>query len=68
MARSTPKRFDQATEIQMQNFYGTLGEKNQRRYVALQSRQLGPGGSSINRDAQFHATGNDLDRLENHGQ
>jgi len=43
MVRSTQKRFNQATDMQMQNFYGTLGEKNQRRYVALQSPQLGPG-------------------------
>ncbi len=44
MARSTRKRFDQATEIQMQNFHGTLCEKDQRRYAALQSCQLGHGG------------------------
>jgi len=44
MARSTLKRFDKTTETQMQNFFGTLSEKNQRHYAAIQSRQLGYGG------------------------
>ena len=44
MAHSTLKAFDTTTETQMQNFYRTLSEKDQRRYAAIQSRQLGHGG------------------------
>ncbi len=44
MARSILKRFDKTTETQMQNFFGTLSEKDQRHYAAILSRQLGHGG------------------------
>ena len=44
MAHSTLKSFDKITEVQIQNFYQTLSEKDQRRYAAIQARQLGRGG------------------------
>jgi len=44
MAHSTWKSFDKITETQMQNFHRTLSEKDQRRYAAIQARQLGRGG------------------------
>lgn len=44
MARLTIKRFDETIEKEMRNFFETLSEKDQRRYAALQARQLGHGG------------------------
>ena len=44
MACTTINRFDEATEQDMRNFFATLSEKDQRRYAALQARQLGLGG------------------------
>ena len=44
MARAVIRRFDEAIERQMRNFFETLSEKDQRRYVAIQARQLGHGG------------------------
>jgi len=44
MARMTKERFDKATERDMRNFFATLSEKDQRRYAAIQARQLGFGG------------------------
>ncbi len=44
MARMTTERFDEATEQDMRNFFATLSEKDQRRYAAVQARQLGFGG------------------------
>jgi hypothetical protein len=44
MARMTRERFDEATEQDMRNFFATLSEKDQRRYAAIQARQLGFGG------------------------
>jgi hypothetical protein len=44
MARMTKERFDEATERDMRNFFATLSEKDQRRYAAIQARQLGFGG------------------------
>ncbi len=44
MARAVFERFDGATEQQMRNFCETLSEKDQRRYAAMQARQLGHGG------------------------
>jgi len=44
MARSMGERFDEATERDMRNFFATLSEKDQRRYAAIQARQLGFGG------------------------
>jgi hypothetical protein len=45
MAVSTFQRFDQSVEAQMRNVYQTLSEKDQRRFAAIQARQLGHGGS-----------------------
>lgn len=44
MARNTGQRFDENLEQQMRNFFQTLSEKDQRRYAAIQARQLGYGG------------------------
>lgn len=44
MARTTVQRFDESLERQMRNFFETLSEKDQRRYAAIQARQLGYGG------------------------
>ena len=44
MARTTREQFDEATEQDMRNFFATLSEKDQRRYAAIQARQLGFGG------------------------
>ncbi len=44
MARAIFERFDEATERQMREFCRTLSEKDQRRYAAMQARQLGHGG------------------------
>jgi len=44
MARMARERFDEATEQDMRNFFATLSEKDQRRYAAIQARQLGFGG------------------------
>jgi len=44
MALAVFQRFDAATERQMRNFFETLSEKDQRRYAAMQARQLGHGG------------------------
>jgi hypothetical protein len=44
MALSVIERFDEATERQMRNFFETLSEKDQRRYAAIQARQLKHGG------------------------
>jgi len=38
------ERFGEATEQDMRNFFATLSEKDQRRYAAIQARQLGFGG------------------------
>ena len=44
MARAAFEQFDQAIEQDMRNFFETLSEKDQRRYAAVQARQLGHGG------------------------
>jgi hypothetical protein len=44
MARAVFERFDESVERDMQNFFETLSEKDQRRYAAVQARQLGHGG------------------------
>ena len=46
MGRATIERFDGTTESQMRNFFETLSEKDQRRYAAIEARQLGHGGIS----------------------
>ena len=44
MAHMAIERFDETTEQQMRKFFETLSEKDQRRYAAIQARQLGHGG------------------------
>jgi hypothetical protein len=44
MAFEFDNRCDAATEQNMQDFFGTLSEKDQRRFAALESKQLGYGG------------------------
>lgn len=44
MARTTFEPFDAATEQQMRRFFETLSEKDQRRFAAIEARQLGIGG------------------------
>ena len=44
MAFVFDNRFDAATERNMQDFFATLSEKDQRRFAALEARQLGYGG------------------------
>ena len=44
MARAKIDGFDKTTESQMRHFFETLAEKDQRRYAAIQARQLGHGG------------------------
>jgi len=46
MAHATIQRFDETTESQMKNFFETLSEKDQRRYAAIEARQIGHGGIS----------------------
>ena len=44
MAFEFDKRLDAATEKNMQDFFATLSEKDQRRFAALEAKQLGYGG------------------------
>jgi len=44
MGRATFERFDEVTRTQMRHFFETLSEKDQRRYAAIEARQLGFGG------------------------
>ena len=44
MAVSTFQRFDETIERQIRNVFETLSEKDQRRFAAIQARQLGHGG------------------------
>lgn len=44
MAFQFNNRLDAATEQNMQDFFTTLSEKDQRRFAALEARQLGYGG------------------------
>jgi len=44
MAGSRLERFAAAIERQIRNVFETLSEKDQRRFAALQARQLGRGG------------------------
>jgi len=44
MAFQFDNRFDAATEQNMRDFFATLSEKDQRRFAALESKQLGYGG------------------------
>jgi hypothetical protein len=38
------QNYDQAIERQMANFYGSLSEKDRRRYAAVEAAKLGHGG------------------------
>ena len=44
MAVSTTEWFDEVTKARMRGFFGTLSEKDQRRYAALEAQRLGHGG------------------------
>jgi hypothetical protein len=44
MAFVFDNRFDAATERNTRDFFATLSEKDQRRFAALEARQLGYGG------------------------
>ena len=44
MAFVFTKAWDTAVEKNMRDFYDTLSEKEQRRFAAVQARQLGYGG------------------------
>jgi hypothetical protein len=44
MAFVFDNRFDAATEQNMRDFFATLSEKDQRRFAAIQTKQLGFGG------------------------
>lgn len=44
MAFQFENRLDAVTEQQMRDFFATLSEKDQRRFAALEARQLGHGG------------------------
>lgn len=44
MAFQFDNRLNPATEQNMQDFFATLSEKDQRRFAALEARQLGYGG------------------------
>ena len=44
MAFQFDNQLDSVTERNMRDFFATLSEKDQRRFAALQARQLGYGG------------------------
>ena len=44
MAFVFDNRLDAATEQNMQDFFATLSEKDQRRFAAIEAKQLGYGG------------------------
>lgn len=44
MAASRFERFDEVIERQIRNVFETLSEKDQRRFAAIQARQVGHGG------------------------
>ncbi len=44
MAFQFDNRLDAAAEQNMRDFFGTLSEKDQRRFAAVEARQLGHGG------------------------
>lgn len=44
MAYQFDNRLDAVTEQNMRDFFATLSEKDQRRFAALEARQLGHGG------------------------
>ena len=44
MAFQFKNRLDAATERNLRDFFNTLSEKDKRRFVAIEARQLGRGG------------------------
>ncbi len=40
------QKYDQSIERQMVNFYGSLSEKDRRRYAAVEAAKLGHGGKA----------------------
>ena len=44
MAFSFDNRLDAATEQILRDFFSSLSEKDQRRFAAVEARQLGHGG------------------------
>jgi hypothetical protein len=38
------ERIDEQTQVQMRIFYGTLSEKDRRRFAAIEAQRLGHGG------------------------
>lgn len=46
MADLTAEWLDETTKRRMRSFFGTLSEKDQRRYAALEAQRLGYGGMS----------------------
>lgn len=44
MAFEFDNRFEAATEQNMRDFFATLSERDQRRFAALEAKQLGYGG------------------------
>ncbi|WP_164922214.1 hypothetical protein [Rhodopirellula baltica] len=44
MTLAMEHHFDQTVESQMRNFFRTLGEKDRRRYAAIEARKLPFGG------------------------
>ncbi len=44
MAFQLDHRLDAATEQNLRDFFATLSEKDQRRFAAIEARQLGHGG------------------------
>lgn len=44
MAKSTTEWFDDITKSRMQKFFGTLSEKDKRRFAAWEAQRLGHGG------------------------
>jgi hypothetical protein len=49
------QNYDQAIERQMANCYGSLSEKDRRRYAAVEAAKLGHGGIAYIRAAHAHA-------------
>lgn len=44
MASSTVEWIDEESKTRMRNFYGTLSERDKRRYAAVEAKRLGHGG------------------------
>jgi len=44
MARASVEEFDEQTKSRMKSFFGTLSEKDRRRYAAMEAVRLGHGG------------------------